>query len=127
MKPAPAAPRSRGDQGRTRWSLLLAAALGLIPCLAGFSNRAAFAAPQPLVPAPRRLPPPSPDLLRSLNGLQKDLEALERTDGHVVRARVSRVAGNGWRLPRLADIRAGSGPDGWWWTELALKVPSTSS
>jgi outer membrane protein TolC len=59
--------------------LALAAPLGLIADPAGFWNLAAFAAPQPLVPAPRRLPPPSPDLLRSLSGLQQDLEALERT------------------------------------------------
>jgi len=79
MRPHPAAARSRGGPWAARLALALAAPLGLIADPAGFWNLAAFAAPQPLVPAPRRLPPPSPDLLRSLSGLQQDLEALERT------------------------------------------------
>ncbi|MEI8250881.1 MAG: TolC family protein [Synechococcus sp. ELA057] len=79
MRPHPAAARSRGGPWAARLALALAAPLGLIADPAGFWNLAAYAAPQPLVPAPRRLPPPSPDLLRSLSGLQQDLEALERT------------------------------------------------
>ena len=79
MRPEPAPPRSRGGRVPAHLGLVLAAALGLIASPAAFGDGAAVAAPQPLVPVPRRLPPPSADLLRSLNGLQRDLEALERT------------------------------------------------
>lgn len=47
------------------------------------------------------------------------IEDAERIDGHVVRARVSRLPGDGWRLPRAAalPIDPAAAADAWWWTD----------
>jgi hypothetical protein len=47
------------------------------------------------------------------------IEHMERVDGRIVRAQVTRTPSAGWRLPRAADIAAepAAPADAWWWTD----------
>lgn len=47
------------------------------------------------------------------------MEHTQRADGHIVRARVSRIDGNGWRLPPASQVTRdpNAAADRWLWTE----------
>ena len=47
------------------------------------------------------------------------MEHTQRTDGHIVRAQVTRIDGNGWRLPSASQVTRDpkAAADRWLWTE----------
>ena len=47
------------------------------------------------------------------------MEHIQRTDGHIVRAQVTRIDGNGWRLPQASQVTRdpNAAADRWLWTE----------